>query len=124
MGFCGQVLAAEGCRGDFCETLLEASAVPSRASASQLQGGPADGQAKAQQWCYYLWDIVFKGGKKIPVWSSLFLKDFTLCKVPTLEQFMMNCSPGQGAHIDVCVGLSLWEGSDAGAGEEWEMSSP
>lgn len=28
---------AEGCGGGICETLLEASAVPSRASASQLQ---------------------------------------------------------------------------------------
>jgi len=44
-GLRGQVVVVKGgYRGGFCEKLLEASPVSDRASASQLQDGPAAGQ--------------------------------------------------------------------------------
>ncbi|XP_075356581.1 uncharacterized protein LOC142409205 [Mycteria americana] len=35
-----------------------------------------------------------------PRWSSLFLKDCTLWKGPTLEQFVKNCSPWEGLTLE------------------------
>ena len=60
-----------------------------------------------------------------PCWSSLFLKDCTLWKGPTLEQFVKNCSPWEGLPLEKFVEDCLpWEGPHAGAGEECEESSP
>ncbi|GAB0196097.1 hypothetical protein GRJ2_002075000 [Grus japonensis] len=60
-----------------------------------------------------------------PRWSSLFLKDCTLWKGPTLEQFVKNCSPWEGLTLEKLVqDCLLWEGPHAGAGEECEESSP
>jgi len=39
-----RVLQWEGCRGGFCEKLLEASPVSNGANVSWLQGGPTTGQ--------------------------------------------------------------------------------
>ncbi|TRZ15769.1 hypothetical protein HGM15179_011351 [Zosterops borbonicus] len=61
----------------------------------------------------------------IHLWTSLFLKDFTLWKRHTVEQFIKNCSPGGGLlwekFLEDCL---LWEGPQAGAGEKCEVSSP
>ena len=60
-----------------------------------------------------------------PCWSSLFLKDSTPWKGPTLEQFMKNCSLWEGLTLENFVeDCLLWEGPHAGAGEECEESSP
>ena len=56
---------------------------------------------------------------------SLFLKDCTPWKGPTLEQFVKNCSPWEGLMLEKFVEDCLpWEGPHAGAGEECEESSP
>ena len=58
-------------------------------------------------------------------WSSLFLKDCTLWKGPTLEQFGKSCSPWEGLTLEKFVEDCLpWEGPHAGAEEEYEESSP
>lgn len=82
---CDPVLVPEGCRGGFCEKLLAASLMSSRASASQLQGGPAAGQGKAQQqWWYCLWGNVFKRGEN-----------------PSLEQSVpKGLHPMEGTHTE------------------------
>ncbi|GAB0186948.1 EH domain-containing protein 4 [Grus japonensis] len=63
-----------------------------------------------------------------PMLQLLFLKDCTSWKRLMLEQFMKNCSLWEGRE-----GLTLeklvedclpWEEPHAGAGEEWEESSP
>ena len=60
-----------------------------------------------------------------PRWSSLLLKDCTLWKGPTLEQFVKNCSPWEGLMLEKFVEDCLpWEGPHTGAGEECEESSP
>ena len=60
-----------------------------------------------------------------PRWNSLFLKDCTPWKGPTLEQFVENYSPWKGLALEKLVeGRPLWEGPHAGAGEECEESSP
>ena len=38
-----------------------------------------------------------------PRWSSLFLKDCTPWKGPTLEQFVKNCSPWEGLTLEKLV---------------------
>ncbi|KAK4824615.1 LOW QUALITY PROTEIN: hypothetical protein QYF61_016921 [Mycteria americana] len=51
-------------------------------------------------------------------WSSLFLKDCTPWKGPTLEQFVKNCSPWEGLTLDKFVeDCLLWEGPHAGQGK-------
>ena len=56
-----------------------------------------------------------------PRWSSLFLKDCTLWKGPTLVQFVKNCSLWEGLTLEKFVEDCLpWEGPHAGAGEEHE----
>ncbi|GAB0180530.1 mitochondrial enolase superfamily member 1 [Grus japonensis] len=59
LGLCGKVLVVGGggYRGGFCEKLLEVPPVSDRASASQLQDGPAAGQGQANQ---RLCDNIFK----------------------------------------------------------------
>ena len=58
-------------------------------------------------------------------WSSLFLKDCTPWKRPTLAQFMKNCSPGEGLTLEKFMEDCLpWEGPHTGAGEERKESSP
>ena len=60
-----------------------------------------------------------------PRWSSLFLKDCTPWKGPTLEQFVKNCSPWEGLTLEKFVEDCLpWEGPHAGAGEACESFSP
>ncbi|OPJ69213.1 hypothetical protein AV530_012319 [Patagioenas fasciata monilis] len=45
-----------------------------------------------------------------PRWSSLFLKDCTLWKGPTLEQLVKNCSLCEGSMLEKCVeDHLLWE---------------
>ena len=52
-------------------------------------------------------------------WSSLCLKDCSLRKGPTLEQFMKNCSLWEGPMQDKFMKDCLpWEGPHGGAGEE------
>jgi len=46
LGLCGQVLAAGGYRGGFCEKLLEASPMCNGANASQLQDRPTTAKAE------------------------------------------------------------------------------
>ena len=59
-----------------------------------------------------------------PRWSSLFLKDCTPWKEPTLEQFVKNCSLWEGLTLEKFVeDCLLWEGPHAGAGEERESFS-
>jgi len=59
-----------------------------------------------------------------PHWSSLFLKDCTLWKGPTLEQFMTNCNLREGPMLEMFVeDCLLWEGAHAGPGAECEESS-
>jgi len=54
-------------------------------------------------------------------WSSLFLKDCTLWKGPTLEHFMNNCILWEGPTLEKFVeDCLLWVGPHAGAGEECE----
>jgi len=75
---------------------------------SRLLPGPVDPwreEPTLEQVCCQ--DLLYVGDQR---WSSLFLKDCTLWEGPTLEQFMENCS--------------LWEGPHAGAGAEYEESSP
>ncbi|KAK4824801.1 hypothetical protein QYF61_019469 [Mycteria americana] len=56
-----------------------------------------------------------------PRWSSLFLKDCTPWKGPTLEQFVKSCSPWEGPTLEELVeDCLLWVGPHAGAGEEGE----
>jgi len=60
-----------------------------------------------------------------PRCSSLFLKDCTPWKGPTLEQFMKNYSLREGLTLDQFMeDCPLWEGLHAGAGAECEESSP
>jgi len=63
--------------------------------------------------------------KRDPRWSSLFLKDCTLWKGPTLGQFVKSCSPWEGLmfkkSMEDCL---LWEVPQAGAEEECEEPSP
>ncbi|KAJ7402343.1 hypothetical protein BTVI_87375 [Pitangus sulphuratus] len=59
-----------------------------------------------------------------PNWSSLFLKDCTTWKGPTLEQFVKNCSLWEGLTLENFMEESLvWEGPHGAAGEEHEESS-
>jgi len=47
-----------------------------------------------------------------PCWSSLFLKDYTTFKSPTLEQFVKNCSPWEGLTLEKFVDNCLpWMGA-------------
>ncbi|KAK4828876.1 hypothetical protein QYF61_001004 [Mycteria americana] len=56
-----------------------------------------------------------------PCWSSLFLKNCTLWKGPTLEQFVKNCSLWEGPTMEKLMKDSiLWEGPHGGAREEHE----
>ncbi|KAK4826947.1 hypothetical protein QYF61_012796, partial [Mycteria americana] len=56
-----------------------------------------------------------------PRWSSLCLKDCTLCKGSMLEQFVKNCSPWEGLMLEKFMeDCLLWEGHHSGAGEECE----
>jgi len=56
-----------------------------------------------------------------PRWSSLFLKDCTPWKGPTLGQFVKNSSPREGLTLEKFVeNYALWEGPHTGAGEEHE----
>ena len=56
-------------------------------------------------------------------WSNVLLKDCTLWKGPTLEQFVKNCSPWEGATPEKFMEDCLpWEGPHTGAGEECEES--
>ena len=55
-----------------------------------------------------------------PRCSSLLLKECTLWKGPTLEQFMKDCSLLE-KFVEDCL---PWEGPHTGAGEECEESSP
>jgi len=60
-----------------------------------------------------------------PRWSSLFLKDCTPWKGPTLGQFVKSCSPWEGLMLEELVeDLLPWEGTHAGAGAECEEASP
>ena len=61
-----------------------------------------------------------------PCWSSLLLKDCTLWKGPTLEQFVENCcSLWEGLTLEKLVEDCVpREGPHTGAGEECEESSP
>ena len=54
-------------------------------------------------------------------WSSLFLKDCSPWKGPTLKQFMKNCSSWEGLMFEKFVeDCLLSEGPRSGAGEECE----
>jgi len=60
-----------------------------------------------------------------PRWSSLFLRDCTLWKGPTLGQFVKSCSPWEGLMLEKFVkNCLLWRGHHSGAGAECEESSP
>jgi len=60
-----------------------------------------------------------------PRWSSLFLKDCTLWRGPTLGQFVQSCSPWEGPTLQTFVeNCLLWVCPHAGAGAECEESSP
>ena len=60
-----------------------------------------------------------------PRWSSLFLKDCTPWKGPTMEQFLKNCSLWEGLTLEKFMEDCLsWEGPHTGAGEECEEPSP
>ena len=51
-------------------------------------------------------------------WSSVLLKDCTLWKGSTLEQFMKNCSLWEGLTLEKFMeDCLLWEGPHAGAGD-------
>ena len=54
----------------------------------------------------------------VPQLRNLVMKDCTLCKGPTPEQFMKNCSPWEGLTLEKFVeDCLLWVGSHAGAGK-------
>jgi len=54
-------------------------------------------------------------------WISLSLKDCTTWKGPILKQFVKNCSLREGLMLEKFMGDSiLWEGPNAGGGEERE----
>ena len=54
-----------------------------------------------------------------PRWSSLCLKDCSLRRGPTLEQFVKKCSLWEGLTLEQLMENCLpWEGLHAGAGEE------
>ena len=91
---------------------------------SRLLAGPADAwRKKSPRWSRFAGRTCDPMGD--PHWSSLFLKDCTPCKGPTLEQFVKNCSPCEGLTLEKFTGVCLlWEGPHAGAGEECEESSP
>jgi len=56
-----------------------------------------------------------------PRWNSLFLKDCTPWKGPTLEQFVKNCSLWEGLTLEKFMQDCLpWEGPHSGAGAECE----
>jgi len=56
-----------------------------------------------------------------PCWNSLFLRDCTPWKGPTLEQFVKNFSPWEGFTLDKFKEDCLpWEEPHTGAGEECE----
>jgi len=60
-----------------------------------------------------------------PHWSSLFLKDCTPWKGPTLGQFMKSCSPWEGLMMGQFMKDCLpWEQPHVGGGTECEESSP
>ena len=60
-----------------------------------------------------------------PIATQGLLKDCTLWKGPTLEQFVKNCSPWEGLMLEKFVKDCLpWEGPHAGAGEGCEESAP
>ena len=57
-----------------------------------------------------------------PHWSSLFLKECTLEKGPTWDQFVKNCSPWKGPTLEKFIKDCIpWEAPHAGAGEEHEQ---
>lgn len=55
---------------------------------------------------------------------ELSLKDWTLWKGSMLEQSMKNCSLWEEPTMKKLVGTSLWEGPNAGAGQECEEALP
>ena len=56
-----------------------------------------------------------------PGWSSLFLKDCTPWKGPTLEQFVKNCSLWEGPMLEKFMEYCTpWQRPYAGAGKECE----
>jgi len=60
-----------------------------------------------------------------PRWSSLFLKDCTPWKGPTLGWFVKHCSLWEGLMLEKFVeNCFLWEGPHTGAGEECEEFFP
>ena len=85
---------------------------------SRLLEGPVEGGAHAGA-------ALLVGLVGSPCCSSLFLKDGTPWKGPTLEQFMTNCSPWGGLTLEKLMEDCFpWEGPHAGAGEECEEFSP
>ena len=91
---------------------------------SRLLAGPvAPWRERSPRWSKFAGRTCDPTGD--PRWSSLFLKDCTPWKGPTLEQFVKNCSPWEGLTLEKFVKDCLpWEGPHAGAGEECESSSP
>ncbi|KAK4823683.1 hypothetical protein QYF61_005654 [Mycteria americana] len=89
---------------------------------SRLLAGPVDPWREEPTWTRF-------GGRTCdpvgdPRWSSLFLKDCTPWKGPTLEHFVKNCSLWEGLMLEKFVeNCLLWEGPHAGAGEESEEGS-
>lgn len=121
---CDPVLVPEGCRGGFCEKLLAASLCPAELVPASSKVDLLLAKAKPSSSGGTASGVMYLRGEKTPVWSSLFLKGFTPWKGPTLKQFMKSCSQGRAHTGEVCIGLSPWEGTDAGAGEECEVSCP
>ena len=90
----------------------------------RLLAGPVDPwREKSPRWSRFAGRTCDPVGD--PRWSSLFLKDCTLWKGPTLEQFVKNCSPWEGLTSEKFVKDCLpSEGPHAGAGEACESFFP
>lgn len=59
-----------------------------------------------------------------PHWISVFLKDCTMGKGPTLGQFVKNCSLWKGLMLEKLMENYLsWEGHHPGLGKECEELS-
>ncbi|KAK4827992.1 hypothetical protein QYF61_022694 [Mycteria americana] len=93
--------------------------VKSRPRWSRFSGRTCDPVKRSPHWSRFPGRACGPAGDSH--WSSLFLKDCTLCKGSMLEQFLKNCSPWEGLMLEKFVeDCLLWEGPHAGAVEEHE----
>jgi len=90
---------------------------------SRLLAGPVDSwRERSLGWSGFAGRICDPVGD--PSWRSLFPKDCTPGKGPTLEQFAKNCSLWEGLMLEKFMeNCLLWQGPHAGAGAECEESS-